>query len=156
MGIDAGHLRYYVIEPALHQLARYAPTMHSLAAVRLLLGTAAQESHMGTYLHQIQGPALGIYQCEPATAKSLWEDYIQYRPSLAALLTSPDTCPNVGNLTYWTLLCRIHYWRVPASLPTPNDLKGLARYWKAHYNTYQGKGTVEEFMENYNRFVADL
>ena len=42
--------------------------LHSDNAVNLLMGTAAQESHLGKYRKQIGGgPALGIFQMEPAT-----------------------------------------------------------------------------------------
>ena len=41
------------------------------SAIDLLLGTAAQESAFGTYLRQVNGPALGAFQMEPATFKSV-------------------------------------------------------------------------------------
>ena len=56
-----------------------------------------------------------------------------------------------GNLYYAVAMCRIHYYRVSEALP--NDLEGMARYWKKYYNTELGKGTVEEFIHNYEQAV---
>ena len=53
--IDADHLRREIVAPALRHIG-----MWSEAAENLLLGTAAVESRMGTYLRQIGGPALGM------------------------------------------------------------------------------------------------
>ena len=42
--------------------------LNTSPAIDLLMGTCAQESHMGTYLRQLGGgPALGIFQMEPFT-----------------------------------------------------------------------------------------
>ncbi|MBI3775871.1 MAG: hypothetical protein HY273_10020 [Gammaproteobacteria bacterium] len=35
------------------------------------------------------------------------------------------------------------------ALPDADDLPALAAYWKAHYNTAQGKGQVQNFMLAY-------
>ena len=51
-----------LISDTLHEI-----DAHSDAAVNLLMGTCAQESHLGTYIRQISGSALGIMQVEPAT-----------------------------------------------------------------------------------------
>jgi hypothetical protein len=32
---------------------------------------------------------------------------------------------------------------------------GMADYWKQHYNTPLGRGTVEEFISNYQRHVGN-
>jgi hypothetical protein len=48
-------------------LINFDPFLASLNAIQLLMGTAAQESHLGTYLKQINGPALGVFQMEPNT-----------------------------------------------------------------------------------------
>lgn len=60
--INTNQLREYVIIPALSKLNAY-----SKDAEELLIFTCAVETNGGEYLKQIQGPALGIYQCEPTT-----------------------------------------------------------------------------------------
>ncbi len=135
--------------------------MHSESAVNLLMGTAAQESHLGTYIRQIKGPALGIFQMEPATHNDIWDNYIDYKPlsftqniAKTSNVQFPDSNTLLFNLKYAIIMCRLHYRRVPETLPEYYDVKGLSRYWKVYYNTHLGRGTEEEFIKNYSRFVA--
>ncbi len=50
-------------------------------------------------------------------------------------------------------MARVHYLRVPEPLPAPGDIEGLARYWKAHFNTPAGAGTPAGFVANWRRYV---
>lgn len=130
--------------------------LYSEDAVNLLLGTAAQESHFGTYLKQLKsGPAKGVFQMEPATFKDIVENYVRHRPKLVSYLSSVSTTfeaeEMVWNIKMAAVMARIHYLRVPKPLPT--DLSGYAAYWKKYYNTYLGAGTEEEFIHNYKKYV---
>lgn len=155
--MDSSHLREHVVGPILEHIGLW-----SQAAENLVLGTAAQESHMGEYLVQLgNGPALGIYQIEPATHDDIYRSYLNYKPPLrskvTSLLTKELTKKHnlVFNLAYSTAICRVIYYRVPASLPDSGDVHGLAEYWKKYYNTVSGAGTVQEFIENYNKYVKE-
>lgn len=159
MGIASNHLRLYVIRPLLKKIGLW-----SESAENLLLGTAAQESSLGMYLHQINGPALGIYQIEPATHLDIWLNFLDFRPALKIvmqnLVSKKFSLQNpsselIGNLYYSTAIARIIYFRAPFKLPRASDIAGLAEYWKIHYNTSLGRGTVEEFIKNYNRQILD-
>lgn len=96
---------------------------------------------------------------EPATEKDLWENFLKYRSGISTsiyVVTSvlePDVNALEFNLAYQIAMARIHYLRVPEKLPDAEDIEGMARYWKKHYNTFKGAGTEEEFIENYKRFV---
>jgi hypothetical protein len=155
--IDKTQLRDYIIKPVLLKL-----NLYSESAVNLLMGTAAQESRMGTYLKQLgAGPALGIFQMEPATHTDLWNNFLKYKPALAEKVlefkatNKEDEWEMVGNLYYAAAMARIHYFRVKAALPgDANDVKALARFWKKYYNTVLGAGTEEEFIANYKKYVA--
>lgn len=135
--------------------------LYSPAAVNLLLGTAAQESGFGTYLKQIKGPALGVFQMEPATETDIWKNYLSYQTELRGRViqvsgvSGPTRLHLKGNLIYQIALCRLHYLRRPEPLPAADDLPELAGYWKAYYNTPQGRGTEDEFLENYRRYVGN-
>lgn len=154
--MEASQLREYVIRPTLEYLGLWSPEAESL-----LLGTAAQESHMGHYLHQVRGPAVGIYQMEPATHQDIWTHYLAGKPqlsskvrSLAAYRWHTSFIPAIemhGNLAYATAIARVFYLRKPDALP--KDLAGWAEYWKRHWNTHLGAGTEEQFIENYRRYV---
>jgi len=134
---------------------------HSPSAVNLLLGTAAQESHFGTYIAQIKGPAMGVFQMEPDTEKDIWQNYLAYRESeieklhLIAGVTGPGGFHLWGNLIYQIMMARYHYRRQPGALPDADDIQGLAQYWKEYYNTFMGRGTVEEFIRNYKHFIGE-
>ena len=156
----------------LRALVKYtllAINCHSQAAEDLVIGTIAQESRMGTYLKQLgRGPALGICQMEPATHFDLWDNYLKYNPGLSSIIwtlalnngtfTSDTRYPEeqqlVGNLYYAIAMCRVHYLRIKAPLPQAGDVAGYAAYWKKYYNTVHGKGTEQEFIHNWNKYVA--
>ncbi|MCP3682151.1 MAG: hypothetical protein GY861_05610 [bacterium] len=135
--------------------------LFSLEAAELLFMTAAQESHCGEYIQQLgRGPALGIFQMEPDTEQDILENYIQYRPQLQKIvdrfrIKAVRGDLNLrGNIPYQIVMARIHYLRVPVMLPHPTDIEAMAEYYKKYYNTYAGKATVEQAVENYNRFMG--
>jgi hypothetical protein len=155
MPINTKQLIELIIQPTLKDLGLY-----SLAAEQLLVGTCAQESLMGTYVAQVKGPALGIFQMEPATHEDLWNNYIGSLPPLlkssitqTSYRTSSATL--VHDLAYACAMARIHYLRVKAPLPPANDIPALASYWKKYYNTPLGKGKESEFIANWNKYCAD-
>ena len=131
----------------------------SEAAINLLMGTAAQESHLGYYLRQVNGPALGAYQMEPTTVVDIWQNYLRFRPEKAvAVMRASGVYSSLPealeyNLAYSTCMARLHYLRVKDPLPDKDNIYGLACYWKKFYNTDKGRGTVAEFEENYKRCV---
>lgn len=152
--MNAKQLADYVVSPVLRDLG-----MSGDPAYQLMLGTAAQESMGFEYIHQIGGgPAMGLWQMEPAAHRDIVANYLEYRPELAAKVFRASGCSGfdsnnlLKNLSYACAMARVHYYRVPAAIPTTLD--GQARYWKEHYNTHLGKGSEEEYVDNFNRYVA--
>ncbi len=152
--LDPRQFRVLVIRPTLKHLKMWTP-----AAENLLLGTAAHESRL-TYLKQHgSGPALGVYQIEPATHEDVWENYLKYKGDIAgrvrALASQNWPGENnmhrelITNLAYATAIARLVYYRRPEPMPAANDIDGLARYWKQHYNTPLGAGRPAEFVAHY-------
>lgn len=148
--IKANHLREMVMAVLLDA------DLYSEAAVELLMLTAAQESKLGYYWRQLDdGPARGIFQMEPATEKSLWENYLAYRDSKAEVVSRYDTADDNDlwwNLGYQIIIARMKYLKVPHQLPHHDDILGLAQYWKVHWNTYLGAGTVHEAVAAYKKY----
>lgn len=138
-----------------------AQDLYSDAALNLLLGTAAQESLFGTHIRQLEsGPALGVFQMEPATEEDIWENYLSsryYRRAAMVKICGVFSFVNNGalewNLAYAICMTRLFYRRIKEPFPDAQDIKGFAQYWKKYYNTSVGKGTVEEFIHNYNKYV---
>lgn len=153
--LSVPQLREYIVRPTLLHLGLY-----SQAAENLLVGTALQESRL-TYIDQLApgpGPAYGLLQMERATHDDIWENYLRFNPALRtkveqtlALWPSDRLFQLHTNNGYAFAMGRVHYLRVSQPLPAADDRLGLARYWKRYYNTVKGKGTVDEFLENYNR-----
>ena len=156
MTMNAKQLRELVVRPTLEYLDPLIP--YSKEAEDLLMMTAAHESHLGTYLKQVGGPALGIYQMEPATHDDIWDNFLKYKIPLANAVTVDniggmyDHSELITNLAYATAMARVHYWRVPE--PLPKDLRGLAEYAKKHWNTELGKATAEDYYNAYNLLVV--
>lgn len=156
MGINAKQLREEIIRPVLDHL-----DLWSLSAENLVLGTALVESR-GEYLEQLGGgPALGLWQMEPATHNDIWANFLRYKSDLAAKIRELETSAEitngarelVGNLFYAAAMCRIHYRRVKQALPAADDARDLAAYWKQFYNTVQGAGTVEKAVPFFEQAV---
>lgn len=153
--MDAGQLRIEIVRPALEAIGLW-----SKAAENLVMGTAAQESHL-KYVKQIgSGPALGLFQMEPFTYTDHWEHYLRYpkqaelRQNILSAITAPQRPPAdrmVWDLRFASIMCRVDYRRVPEPLPKPNDIAALASYWKRTYNSASGSGTEAEFVKNYAR-----
>lgn len=128
-------------------LASIDPVLATPVAVNLLLGTAAQESSLGRYLRQIHGPAVGAFQMEPATFEWLQAKYEDKYPEILGRSAQDME----WDLRLAIIMARLRYRAIPLALPA-GDIATLAAYWKRHYNTPLGAGTVEEFEANYRRF----
>lgn len=132
-------------------------------AVELLMLTAATESHMGRWIKQVRGPALGVFQMEPRTEQDLWR-YLDRHTDLRRKIVSLHGTMPVGsdysldplhfNLAYQVAIARLHYWRKPGALPESHEVGRLADYWKKHYNTYLGKGEPAKAIEYYKRYAT--
>ena len=147
---DPQQFKHLVVEPSLIHLAVVLPGADNSSAVNLLMGTCWHESLGGTYLAQVGGgPALGVYQMEPATHDDLWENYIDGRPALASLIGLADTWRLISDLQYATMMARLVYYRQSFDWPDPADIYGLGKLWKTHYNTIHGAGTVDQFVRHY-------
>lgn len=147
-----------ILLPVLDLLESNTPS-----ALQLMLGTMAQESRCGTYISQLKdGPARGIYQMEEATYQDILDNFIKYRLSLSHKILFflgynewPEAKRLNSDLLLSTIFARLHYKRVPEELPVPNDVRAMAKYYKKYYNTPKGKATEEEFIKNYEKYIAN-
>lgn len=150
------------------------------ATARLLFGTAAQESSLEWERQRspkYDGPVGGFSKwqlesgsisesvqllrrdnelCYRATqflyhdsrAPISWVQKTDIVPSIQWAMTLNDN-DHLG-----ALFCRLHYMRVPIGIPC--DLADQAAYWKRHYNTILGAGTVEQYVNNWTRLCAPV
>ena len=144
--INVDQLRHKIVRPALKILEPVIPW--TMVSENLIIGTGMVESQFQYVVQFDDGPARGFFQMEPATHNDIYWNYLQYRDDLADLI--PDGPRDwerlVYDIQYAAIMCRIHYWRVREALPRdPWDAFALGGYWKAHYNTIQGAGSVGKF-----------
>jgi len=140
-GMDIGQLKHLVVAPTLEALA-----LSGTAAINLVTGTALAESNAAYLSQQGGGPALGLWQMEPATHDDCWANFLRYWPdanytrAVTAMLGSdiPRVQQLVSNLRYACAMARLRYFRAPDPLPAPQDPLALSRYHKAWYNTALG------------------
>lgn len=152
-------IRVFVVQPALSRLGLNAKNRE-----QLVLGTGNTESQYNA-LDQTTpgpGPAYGFWQMEKATHDDLWRNWINYQPSalrdalleIAGCKVSPPIITVLHwNLMYGAAMCALHYRRVRAPLPEVDDVEGMAAYWKQHYNTPAGKGTIAHALPYFRQAV---
>ena len=158
--MNSQQFRILAVRPALQYIGLW-----SASAEELLMLTAAQESHLGEYLHQLgSGPAVGAFEMEPFTHDDIWRSFLQGKANLATKVRDlagyrwrtaafPPASEAAGNLYYGCAMTRVFYLRCPGALPDPHDVRGMAQYYKLHYNTPEGAATVDQAIDNYRRYV---
>lgn len=165
--IDPVQFRDLLVIPTLDSMESVFPGASRPEAVHLVIGTAYHESLGGTYLKQVNGPALGVYQIEPDTHMDLHRHYMRYQSEERQNFVNGKMIPNenanlVVNLRYATIICRLLYYRqsfewppLPEYHPGAREdyIRRLGRVWKEHFNTIHGAGTVEQFVDHFPREV---
>lgn len=126
--------------------------LDSPSATQLILATAAQESGFGTYIRQINGPALGVYQMERPTFDWVHNTCIPKHSELSRVVF-----PMLEwDLDAATFLCRLRYKLDPLPLPEVNDVAGMWTYYKRDWNSMLGKATEDQFRENWERYKINF
>jgi len=154
-----GKPKAFLDEVILPALAGLGLDANPRAAAQLLLGTAIQESNLQFRRQFGDGPARGLFQMEPATHNDIWTNFLKFNPALADKVRSflggaePSADALENNDKYAAAMARAHYRRVSAPLPAADDIPAMGAYWKAHYNTPQGAGTANEFIDHYRLVV---
>lgn len=142
-----------VITPVLQNMGMYSDPAHDL-----LLGTAIHESaglsrvtqYGYDFMHPDNRLALGYYQMEPNTMWDLYENYLNFRNHRRVMVESFKimgvSCEEnlIMNAAYMTATARMQYYRCPDEIP--DTVEGQAMYWKDHWNTEHGKGTIKKYL----------
>jgi hypothetical protein len=127
----------------------------------LLVFTCAVESAGGTYVKQVKGDALGIYQLEPNTFTDLWYNYILRKPDIVNLISinlgvhrMPDPIEIITDLKLASAFCALLYKYRKAQIKSidPNDLWDV---YKPFYNTEKGTATKDKALTAYYKFVGE-
>lgn len=120
-------------------------------AARLVLETMAQETRLGFYNDRTPTSAgVGLAQIDPIAFADIVSRTPKKRKTLIRDTWSIDLDSlQHRDLAYSPLLsiifCRLFYALI--SEPIPDTIKGRAAYWKKHYNTELGDGTVQQYFD---------
>ena len=140
-----------IISEVLTKLEKETNIKKTPEAVNLIYETGMAESGYRALVQSGGGPALSFFQIEPATAKDIFNNYVEYREPLVQALILLGIDPMdldfsvKTNIAVAICMCRFHYRRVPSAIPKTKE--GRAKYWKKHYNTELGKGTIEHYLK---------
>jgi len=141
-----------IIDEVLHHLES-AGIPRTVDAYNLVFETGMAESGY-RHLEQMEAKkgagALSFFQIEPWVCEDIWDNYITYRKPLIEAVYKlgliEDKIPFCvfSNIAVASAFCRINYRRKPGAIP--NTMPGRAQYWKKHWNTYKGAGTVDHYV----------
>lgn len=150
-GFNPPQFREFVVTPALDLCQDLAAIPHTPYIADLIVATCAQETVLGTYLHQTGGgPAISIYQFEPSSLHDLLQNFAsdkRYEPLLRASRV-PAAAPDdeiMWNLRFATVCARLYYYRVKEALPRSTTFDSLWHYYKTYWNTSAGAATAASF-----------
>jgi len=149
---QANNFQNNIVHPALTALgSKY----DSKAAESLLTETAIAESDLKNRTQFNGGPAVGLFQMEPRTARDLWNNYLPNHPDLFASVKGLMSSPKANyideirtNDKFAAAMARIKYLTIPRPLPGSNNLPHQSIYWRRYYNGISAHGmTAKEFEE---------
>ena len=117
-----------------------------------LMGAIGQHESRYQTFHQVNGPALSWWQIEPATYLDLLTtpnamDILNPFAQKSANLNMNPLTELEYNPWYAAAVARLVIARKGAPIPA-QYIHLVAAWWKLHWNTPAGAGTVEEFIEN--------
>ena len=142
--------------------------------MRLMLGTAVAESGLRTRRQGGGGPARGLWQMEPSSARDVFVNYLVYTPKrldalLRVWLGMPACAEDMVGAWYpdadvlaqllehddvfACCMTRLNYLRHPEAIPV--TLEAQAIYWKQYHNTRKGEGTTAHYWREWHAFGCD-
>ena len=153
IGMNSQQLYDHIIKPThLYMGGNY----ESKNANFLSLCTAAIESNCGYYIKQVVGPALGIWQMEPATEIDIWRNHDELNTDdfneLIGLMLPPTHEESNSEAMmiapmYACAMARLKYSMDRAPLPDSDNIRAVYGYYKRIYNTPLGASTYEKFKQ---------
>ena len=135
----------------------YEKMHNGMTGLEAFMMCVAHESTRGEFIHQVQGPALGIIQMEPLTHDDTWKegDSIWDNALKVGIITAeeyvkaqhPPAERLIYDLQYNAFMFRQRLFMKPGKLP--QDLKELSRYLKTHWNSALGKADELSYYRDY-------
>ena len=125
-------------------------------AKEMIIETAIAETGLGQIEDKTVGAGMGLTQFDDKPFQDIRDRSIKLRPKILKELHIDITLVEWDDLRYNQFLAllftRLLYWL--KGDPIPATIEERAAYWKLHYNTKFGKGTVEHYLEMNSKFGA--
>lgn len=125
-------------------------------AKEMIIETAIAETGLGQIEDKTVGAGMGLTQFDEMPFNDIKTRTMKLRPQIQKDLKVDISLVNWDDLRFnpflSLLFTRLHYWL--KGDPIPATIEERAKYWKLHYNTVQGKGTVEHYLEMNKKFGA--
>ena len=120
----------------------------------MIIETAVAETGLGEIEDKTTSAGMGLTQFDAYPFEDIKKRSMRLRPKILKDLKVDISLVEWDDLRYndflSLLFTRLHYWL--KGDPIPETLEERAKYWKLHYNTVQGKGTVEHYLEMNRKF----
>ena len=125
-------------------------------AKEMIIETAIAETGLGQIEDKTVGAGMGLTQFDDKPFQDIRDRSIKLRPKILKELHIDISLVEWDDLRYNQFLAllftRLHYWL--KGDPIPARIEERAKYWKLHYNTVQGKGTSEHYLEMNRKYGA--
>ena len=127
--------------------------MDSNDARDLIFKTGMAESGYRALEGYGNNPAIGFWQVEPFTMNDTIVNYVNYRSGLKSKIYAlgyddkDSEMRLMSNMALQVAFCRLKYRRDKYALPGMDDIEAQAKYWKRVYNSKEGRGTIEHFIQ---------
>jgi len=146
-------LQTLIVEPVMRKI----PHGYSEEAVTAFMMCVAHESKRCTYIKQINGPALGFIQMEPATHNDTWKhgDSIWANALTLGIINEVEHMQKIHpkperlvyDIAYNVFMFRQRMFMKKGAIP--KDLHGISAYLKTHWNSAEGKAHFGSYYDDY-------
>ena len=118
-------------------------------AKEMIIETAIAETGLGQIEDKTVGAGMGLTQFDEMPFNDVRNRTMKLKSQIQRDLKIDISLVEWDDLRYNQFLAllftRLHYWL--KGDPIPATIEERAKYWKLHYNTVQGKGTPEHYLE---------
>ena len=118
-------------------------------AKEMIIETAIAETALGQIEDKTVGAGMGLTQFDELPFNDIRNRCKKLQPQIQKDLKIDISLVEWDDLRYNQFLAllftRMLYWL--KSDPIPETIEERAAYWKLHYNTKLGKGTIEHYLE---------
>ena len=156
MGLGYGATSQHEIVSHARRVAQAFSLVTAPQAMEFMLGIACAETALGKTTDKLESQGAGLLQFDQIGFDDALDRGVENKPHIKAILREEFGIEwgwiKFEHLDYSPLLsfimCRVKLMLIPEPLPELGDIEGQARYWKKHWNSELGKGTVEHYIQS--------